>query len=254
LDFGLLLVFAWFLGLAVFPAWAQTQPGKSLEEQLLDDRNAHPLDPDADWDLSKPAGRSVPGPAKPDSTKGGPAKPVPLDQQVKELQQKLARELGPAGVAEDENPLLQIARQMQRAESLLANSQPGLPTKQVQEQIVANLDKLLQSCNNSSCNPGGPSKPKPGGDKKPGLGKKPGPQAKPNPKPQTSDPQAAGEPAPRRDSPDVSTFKAFVPTLPQRDRNEIQESSIEEFLPKYRALIEAYYRDLAEELGSKPQE
>ena len=42
--------------------------------------------------------------------------------------------------------------------------------------------------------------------------------------------------------------------LPQRDRDPLQASSIEEFLPKYRSLIEAYFRDLAEEqTGRQPE-
>ena len=186
-----------------------------------------------------------------------PARQVPLDQQVKELRQKLSRELGPAGVAEDENPLLQVARQMQQAQSLLANPQPGAQTKQVQEQIVANLDRLLESCRNSSSSPGGQCTPKPGGEKKPGKqGNKPGsPGPQPNPKPTNSGARAKNEPAAgRQDAADVRPFKEFLPLLPQRQRDQIQASSIEEFLPKYKSLIEAYFRDLMEEQNSKPQE
>jgi hypothetical protein len=195
--------------------------------------------------------------AQPDSAKREPARQVPLDQQVKELRQKLSRELGPAGVAEDENPLLQVARQMQQAQSLSANPQPGAQTKQVQEQIVANLDRLLESCKNSSSSPGGQCTPKPGGEKKPGKqGNKPGsPGPQPNPKPTNSGAPAKNEPAAgRQDAADVRAFKEFLPLLPQRERDEIQASSIEEFLPKYKSLIEAYFRDLMEEQNSKRQE
>jgi hypothetical protein len=231
---------------------AQAQPGKSLEEQLLDDRSAHSLDPDADRDLSKPAGQGVSGPAKPDSTKRGPVEQVPLDQQVKELRQKLSRELGPAGVAEDENPLLQVARQMQQAESLLANPQPGAQTKQVQEQIVANLDRLLKSCENSSCSPGAPCTPKPGDKTKPGPPGKPG--TKPNPNGAKSGSRPKEEPAQPKDEAAVRKFQEFIARLPPSERVQVQALSIEEFLPKYKPLIEAYFRDLAEEQSSGQQE
>ena len=145
---------------------------------------------------------------------------------------------------------------MQQAESLLAKPNPGAQTKQVQEQIVADLDRLLKSCQNSSSSPGGQCTPKPGGEKKPGqAGKKPGSQgAQPNPKPQNSGTRAKDEPAGRQAAADVRQFKEFLATLPQREREPIQASSIEEFLPKYKSLIEAYYRDLAEEQNGKPQE
>ncbi len=177
-----------------------------------------------------PAGQGVPGPAKPDATKREPAKPVPLEQQVKELRQKLSRELGPAGIAEDENPLLQVARQMQQAESLLASPQPGAQTKQVQEQIVADLDRLLKSCQNSSSSPGGQSKPKPGSEKKAGQPGKPG--TRPNPKARQSGAPAKDEPARRQNAADARKYQEFIAALPQREREQIQASSIEEFLPQ----------------------
>ena len=249
--FGWAIALIWFACGTPF-AWAQAQPGKSLEEQLLDDRNAHSLDPDADRDLSKPAAQGVPAPAK-----RGPAKPMPLDEQARELRQKLSRELGPAAVAEDENPLLQVARQMQQAESLLANPQTGAQARQVQEQIVANLDRLLKSCENSSSSPSGQCTPKPGGEKKPGQpGKKPAaPGTQPNPRPKNSDAHAKEEPpGQRQDAADVRKFQEFLATLPKGEREQVQASSIEEFLPKYKSLIEAYFRDLAEEQSGGPQE
>jgi hypothetical protein len=162
----------------------------------------------------------------------------------------------PGGAAEDENPLLQTARQMQQAESLLAKPQAGPQTKQVQEQIVASLDRLLESCKNASCNPGGQGTPKPGGQKKPGApGKTSGsPGKQPNPKPRQSGPRDKSEPAPRQEAADVRKFQEFVARLPQREREQIQASSIEEFLPKYKPLIEAYFRELAEEQSGGPQE
>jgi hypothetical protein len=215
----------WLLGLGVLSAWAQA-----------------------------PAGQGVPGPAKPDSTKREPARQVPLDQQVKELRRKLSRELGPAGVAEDENPLLQIARQMQRAESLLTKPQPGAPAKQVQEQIVADLERLLKSCQNSSSSPGGQCTPKPGGEKKSGQpGNKSGATgAQRNPKPKNSGARTKDDLAGRPDAADVRMVQEFIARLPQREREQIQASSIEEFLPKYKSLIEAYFRDLAEEQDGRP--
>ena len=167
-----------------------------------------------------------------------------------------ARAQAPAGAAEDENPLLRIARQMQQAESLLAKPNPGAQTKQVQEQIVADLDRLLKSCQNSSSSPGGQCTPKPGGEKKPGqAGKKPGSQgAQPNPKPQNSGTRAKDEPAGRqaaaRRPPVQGVPRDAAATQAPADPGVVDR----EFLPKYKSLIEAYYRDLAEEQNGKPQE
>jgi hypothetical protein len=195
--------------------------------------------------------------AEPDSAKREPARPVPLDQQVKDLRQKLSRELGPAAISENENPLLQAIGQMQQAESLLANPQAGAATKKVQDQIVATLDRLLASCQNSSPSPGGQCKPKPGGKEKPGKpGSKPGtPGAKPNPNPKNSGAPAKSQPAAgRHDAADVRMLKDFIAKLPQHDRVQVEGSSIEEFLPKYQALIEAYFRDLTEQQTGRPSE
>ena len=63
--------------LGMLSARAQTQPGKSLEEQLLDDRNARIRSIRiADRDLSKPAGQSCAGPgeARFDAARAGKSK------------------------------------------------------------------------------------------------------------------------------------------------------------------------------------
>jgi hypothetical protein len=56
----------------------------------------------------------------------------------------------------------------------------------------------------------------------------------------------------RPDAADVRMVQEFIARLPQREREQIQASSIEEFLPKYKSLIEAYFRDLAEEQDGRP--
>lgn len=40
--------------------------------------------------------------------------------------------------------------------------------------------------------------------------------------------------------------------LPERQRQQMLELPVEEFLPKYELLIEDYFRRLAEEPGQKP--
>jgi type II secretory pathway pseudopilin PulG len=157
----------------------------------------------------------------------------------------------------EENPLLQVARQMQQAESLLAKPQPGDATKKVQDEIVANLDRLLESCQNCSPSPGGQCQPKPGDKKKPGKpGEKSGsPGAKPNPNPKNSGtPSPKDAAAARREAARLRQYRDFVAKLPQRDREQVQGSSIEEFLPKYQALIEAYFRDLEGEQTIRKKE
>jgi hypothetical protein len=157
----------------------------------------------------------------------------------------------------EENPLLQVARQMQQAESLLAKPQPGNATKKVQDEIVANLDRLLESCQNASPSPGGQCQQKPGDKKKPGKpGEKSGsPGVKPNPNPKNSGAPSPKDPAAaQREAARLRQYHDFIAKLPQREREQVQGSSIEEFLPKYQALIEAYFRDLAGEQTDRQKE
>lgn len=236
--------------LAIMPlaSRAESGPGRSLEQQLLEDLETQPLDADAERDLRKQ--QPKPGPGQPPTKPGasGEREPGSLDRQ-------LSRELGPAAVSEDANPVWDIVRQMQRARSLIGQDQTGQETQKLQAKILASLDELLKTARSQSQSSSSgqrdsqntssrrtPSQPS----------AKPGGQGKPTNKPATSGATQAGKPQPAR-RPDMAEMREVIKSvwgeLPQHQRDEMLELAGEEFLHKYELLIEAYFKRLAEEQG-----
>jgi hypothetical protein len=240
-----LLVFA----VAGEGAFAEKGPGRSLEQQLMEDLETRPLDADAQRDLRDPQSKT-PSKANP----AGGAAPTE-NKKDESLDSKLRRELGAAAVSEDANPILGIVEKMQQAQGLLGQSETGEKTQKLQAGILANLDELLktarsrsqsgscsqqQSQNTSSRRTPSQASSKPGG------------QGKPTGKPAKNGATQAGKspPAPRLDMNQMKeVLKSVWGELPQHEREQMLELPIEEFLPKYEVLIEAYFKRLAEEQG-----
>jgi hypothetical protein len=248
---------AWLALLAgVCPtAAAQSKPAPSLDEELLRQLRSKSVD-DLDRELFGPQ-QTKPGEKRPPA--GPKQEPKPGD----DLDQELRRELGSAGVSQpdDDNPLLSVARQMREAEALIAKARSGPPTQQVQKQIVADLDKLIQEarkscgkCAGATAQPQntastGPVKQP---SKQPGSAGSPG---KPNAKPATESNAKPGHAEPKR--PDVEAARGMVRDLwgmlPEHDREMMVQLPLEEFLPKYEPLIIEYFRRLSEEQAKKSE-
>ncbi|MCH5372574.1 MAG: hypothetical protein JJ992_01255 [Planctomycetes bacterium] len=147
--------------------------------------------------------------------------------------------------------LAAIGRQMQTAGELIGQRITSDRTQRVQEQIVADLDRLIEQlksqCKKGQCQGGDgmpKPKPKPGSEGKGGKGEN----------------QGANQPArdstgrlgtAQADSAELARMKQMLKQvwghLPAKVRDQMQSGTIEEFLPKYQTLIEAYYSRLAEE-------
>jgi hypothetical protein len=192
----------------------------SLDERLLDDLDSDLFDhvqPDA------AAGRS-----------GSKQSVSPLDRQL----------LDQLGEGEDlglADPLSQIANKMQAVEERIAARDTSDTTQKMQQQIVAELARLIEvqakkcQCSGSSQNSlaqGNPSaNPKPGDS------------------PSRDSTNRLGQsPTQRGSLEDVQQMlKRVWGQLPDRLREQVQSASVEEFLPKYEQLIEQYYQRLAEQ-------
>jgi hypothetical protein len=153
--------------------------------------------------------------------------------------------------------LARVRMSMQHAEALLAakDAAANAPTFQqageAQQQVVAQLDKLIaelsKQCKNGQCNSSSQSpKPSQRSQKKPG---KAGSAA-------GSGKSAARDSTDRLDSTTAkpvdkgdleATVKDLWGHLPERSREQMMQSFSEEFLPKYELEIEQYYRRLSEE-------
>lgn len=228
--------------LGPLPLGAQEAP--SLDAQLLEQFGADPIDEfdrelfDRDKSQDQATDRSA---SNGDSLR------------------RLQRELGAAAVAEEDNPLLEIAREMREVEARIGRQDAGPVTQSLQAQIVVDLETLIEQagkrCRQSQM--GGKPSPQQGSRQKvsqPNL-KSPG-GTKPSDRPVATSTQRRGGSAPAR-RPDMQQMQALMKRLwgqlPRRDRERAVQSPPEEFLPKYELLIEAYFRRLAEnELEKAP--
>ena len=155
-------------------------------------------------------------------------------------------------------PLLSISNHMQQAGQLIASQDMTGETRKVQDTIVAELDDLIeklnkqcQSCSSGQCNKPSQGQQSQSSTPKPGAGKPSSSQGSQS-KPTQSQVAAGGEGEPAPGDPaDADVVKRIWGQLPERIRQQLLQSSADEFLPKYREDIEAYFRRLAEEQRSE---
>jgi hypothetical protein len=144
-----------------------------------------------------------------------------------------------------------VERNMQTAANLLPHAESMPRAGEVQRQIVADLDKLIdelaQQCRSGACNTGGESDspsqrsqaaPKPG-TPKPGQGQSPARDS--TSRLGRGDPRGV-DPGERE-----QLIKDLWGHLPARAREQMLQSYSDEFLPEYELEIEQYFRRLAEE-------
>ena len=163
------------------------------------------------------------------------------------------------GISEDDNPLLEVTRDMRLAQGRIAQADGGTQTQDLQRQIVATLDKLLREARSRSQPSGG------------GKEETPLPTARrptqPPPQPQSAVGNSSNKPAVASSDHTAKTpenraaqlqavrdaMKNLWGELPERAREQmLQLAPVEEFVPQYETLIEAYFRRLAEEQGRGP--
>jgi hypothetical protein len=155
------------------------------------------------------------------------------------------------------NPLASVRQIMQQAESLLAkdNSAADAPTleqaTQTQQQVVAQLDKLIaelsKQCQNGQCQPSDqPPQPSQRSQNKPDKPKNAAAAAGKTAARDSTD-RLNQASAKLVDKGDVEALmKDLWGHLPQRTREQMMQSFSEEFLPEYELEIEQYYRRLSE--------
>jgi hypothetical protein len=233
---------------------AESKPAPSLDEELLKILSADPLDefdrelfaPEEDEKKAAPSDSRSGEQGVPQEANGG------LSPDRSQIGDPLRDELGAAGVSEEENPLLEIARQMREVEALISQTQSGDRTQTLQGQIVVRLEELIKQARSCS-GQRNPSQSSPKVAPRQTVGQ---PKQKPGTTPGTASPKqtadsnaAPGKAEVRR--PDLAGWQAVRERiwgqLPPKAREQMRELPVEEFLPKYERLIEQYFRRLAEE-------
>lgn len=237
------------------PGAASSAPsGEALDRQLLEG-----LGEDFLPDLNK---LPAPSPAQPPPDQPKTKQPQPTeppagdaDHNAPAIDHHLGEDVVPGG---EQHPLARIGRQMQSVEQRLAARDASQQTQQIQEEILAQLDELLKQRQRRPQSPDSGDSPQ-------------NRQAS-----RRSDPQQAqpgdGQPGqnsqqPARDSTDrvdpgaAETAKAedldrilqqLWGHLPQRQREQLLQTSREQFLPKYELLIEQYFRRLSADAEEAP--
>ncbi|MEM8864471.1 MAG: hypothetical protein AAGF31_02860 [Planctomycetota bacterium] len=180
-----------------------------------------------------------------------------------------AEPMRPQGAGEDlgakpESPLAKIETGMATAQQLIAERGKPVATNRVQKQVIADLDELIkqaekqcQQCKNGSSGSSGKqakqksqrSKPKPGQEQ---PSQQQGSQTASQSRAQQSGQQStdrleSADSQAAAGRPPADVMKEVWGRLPQRLREQMLESSSDEFLPEYREEIEQYFRRLAEQ-------
>ena len=139
---------------------------------------------------------------------------------------------------------------MRVAEELISRQVTSQKTQRLQQQVIEDLNRLIEQlrkqCQSGQCNSKSAPKPgaKPGNKSRAGSGENTGA----NQPAKESTERNGGKASDREDLARLQQMlKQIWGHLPPKLRDQMQSSSIEEFLPKYEKLIEDYYTRLAEE-------
>lgn len=219
------------------PASIDSQLLDGLEDELMSD--LEDLDLGEDEPLKKP-GQDIP----------------PLDDMDRELIEQLGRGAGEdVGTSGEGDPLSQIGERMQEVTRLINQADVGEPTRELQEDIVSDLEALIRearrrqggssSSNNSQQQQTRERKEVKQPEQQNAQGSGSG---DPNSKPaQDSTDRVEQDSVREVDMQDMGELMRQVwGHLPQREREQMLQSTVDVFLPKYSEMIEEYFRRLAE--------
>ncbi|MBL9125238.1 MAG: hypothetical protein JNG90_16495 [Planctomycetaceae bacterium] len=237
------------------------QPAPSLDDELLKD-----LESDLEGGLGEDEAKTPPQRPRGETAPMGGKRPLggaapgkkPADASEPrvdedELDRELLRQLQP-DAGEEDHALSRIGRSMREVGELVGQAKSGQPTQQKQEQIVADLDKLLEAARqrqrqskSSSSQQQTASRQPAGQQSQPGKsgngGNQPAQESSENLRDRTA---ATPDPAEMKD-----LLRDLWGHLPEHERQMVINSTIERFLPKYELLIEAYFKRLAEETADR---
>jgi hypothetical protein len=269
---SVMIGFTWLLAsavaLAAEPAGGAKKgaPAKKPTADSLDDELLKGLGGDPQGDVPdksvKPAEKpeQQPGqtPGKPDAKKGQGGKSATGDKPANGLDDELLKGLGGEDIGEEkENPLVRLSRQMREAERMMEGGKPGASGQKLhdkQDKIVTDLAKLIEEAKknkksqSSSSSSSKSSKQTASRDKtQQPKNSNPSGSNKPN---EGSSKESSGQ-LTKRDAqkPDMAHMNDLLKDvwgqLPERMRQQMLQSSVEEFLPKYELLIEDYFKALS---------
>jgi hypothetical protein len=235
------------------PTAKQSGPSKdSLDDELMKGLSNDLLDGADDLPKIKPVGKK----ATTEKTEKPAAEGAkPADGKSAKVQQPIdGEDLGQPG--EDRDPLSRISRQMREVQRRLSSVQGGDDTQHRQQEISDELAKLieqLKKASQSSQKPGNSNSPSSQRSKVAQAGQK-GASSRQSDKPaRDSSNQMRHDEATKADPAAIrERMKEAWGNLPQRIREQMMQTSVDDFLPKYELLIEKYFQRLSEEETPQP--
>jgi hypothetical protein len=146
-----------------------------------------------------------------------------------------------------EKDLGEIARKMDNIERRLELARGGPQTQKIQKEVVARLDELIKQLENQAkgaSQANGGACPN-GGQPQPGNGQRPG---APMPDSRPANNSGPGNVDPKK----LEAIAKQWGQLPEKERAEAMQELTRDLPPKYREVIETYFRKLAASESSKP--
>jgi len=175
----------------------------------------------------------------------------PIDPLDRRLSDEPRKPPGETSEPTGDNPLLAVARRMREVEERIGRAEVGTETRDLQQRIVTDLERMLKqarkACKQSK--PGdGQSQATTGRQPIGQSGAEPAGGNRSNDKPAVDSsqrPKQNGE-SRRPDAEEMdAVLKKLWGELPKRQREQMSQWQLEEFLPKYDLLIEEYFRRLS---------
>ncbi|MEQ8785751.1 MAG: hypothetical protein RIC55_05610 [Pirellulaceae bacterium] len=238
---------------------AASQQQDSLDKQLLDDLGGDLLEgldlppvapPDSPTKSATPRSTDPKSAAKEDPSSAEPAaggEPSTADKQL--LDQLIDGE--DVGLSGGDDPILDIGRRMKAVERMISQRNTSAGTQQMQRQIAADIATLIEKLRQQR------QQPSPGDSK---SSPKPQPGA-PQPEPGDKESNKPADDSQDRAGSNSEPFEVGAMDdllkdvwghLPEQVRRQMLTGSGEQVLPKYRKLIEEYYKRLAEDAEKYP--
>lgn len=231
---------------AAYEKEASGSAESDLDAQLLEDLGGDLFDDEA----VPPQETGSEPPSTADES--GADEPGNLDQ---DLLESLGEDIGRSSAADDPHaPLERIGMRMRSVQRLLAERDATGRATSVQDQIVADLEALIEQMKRQEKRSQQGGKPSPGSRRsdarpqggQPGKASAEGPQPAADSTDELREGSSEGASTDRR-SVQQELLKNLWGHLPERAREQMLQSSDDEFLPKYELDIEQYFRRLAED-------
>lgn len=190
-----------------------------------------------------------------ESVRTGPpsvaTKPPAADTTPSELLETVKKELGAAATPEEKDPLIIVLELMKESELRLARKDTGQQTQEIQKRIITVFDTLMnQAMEQRQQQPAQGSTPDTSQQAHNQSSETTQTQSTQNPKNTSS---ASGSPSRATQNVEFTqVLEKIWGELPERERAAVLQHAAEAIVPRYRVLIETYYRELSRGQEASP--